>query len=218
MPDIALRAADLFEAILEAYRLKKKLPSTLALRQAIAGLAPTAAATKGKKKAARSAQARWSEYEQLAIRQALAEGKQVYHVSVQLDPQCGMPIAARQMIKVTLAGLGEVLAVYPEEGAPGPLHKLEFALASEKPAEHIRTKCRIPTIALNAGVVALGAKKPSRAVPVPPAPAAEPEPETPAPAAVELAAEPCQTGCGRAVHPDFHVRRRERAAGGRGEN
>jgi two-component system chemotaxis sensor kinase CheA len=190
VPDIALRAADLFEAILEAYRLKKKLPSTLALRQAIAGLAPTAAATKGKKKAARSAQARWSEYEQLAIRQALAEGKQVYHVSVQLDPQCGMPIAARQMIKVTLAGLGEVLAVYPEEGAPGPLHKLEFALASEKPAEHIRTKCRIPTIALTAGVVALGAKKPSRAVPVPPAPAAEPEPETPAPAAVELAAEP----------------------------
>ena len=190
VPDIVLQAADLFGEMLEAYRRKKKLPGTQALRQAIAGLAPKAAATKAKKKAAKTAQVRWSEYEQLAIRQALAEGKQVYQVSVQLDPQCGMPIAARQMIRVTLASLGELLAIYPEEGAAGSMDKLEFALASEKSAEQVRVKCRITTVALSARVVALGAMKSSRAAAVPSAPAAEAEPETPASPAAELAAEP----------------------------
>ncbi len=193
VPDIALRAADLFAAILDAYRRKKKLPSTQALRQAIAGLAPKAAATKGRKKAAKTAQVHWTEYEQLAIRQALAESKQVYQVSVHLDPQCGMPIAARQMIKVTLAGLGDVLGVFPEEGLPGPLGKLEFALASEKSVEQIKTKCRIPTIALNGDVVVLGAKAPSRAVPVPAAssvPVVEAKPETLVTPVNEIEAEP----------------------------
>ena len=190
VPDIALRAADLFGEMLEAYRRRKKLPSTHALRQAIAGFAPKAATAKGKKKAAKTATVRWSEYQQLAIRQALAGSKQVYQVSVQLDPECGMPIAARQMIKVTLAGLGEVLAVYPEEGAPGPRSKLEFALASEKPAEQIRAKCRIPTIALNAAVVVMRAEEPPRSIPVPVVPAVEPDPETAAAPTAELAAEP----------------------------
>ncbi len=97
----------------------------------------------------------WSEYEQLAITRAVDEGKRVHHVIVQIDPQCAMPIAGRQMIQLTLNGLGEVLALYPAEGTHEPITRVEAALASEKTAEQIRTKCSIPTIASGVKVAPL---------------------------------------------------------------
>jgi len=164
VPDLVLCAADLFEAMLEAYRHKKKLPSTQALRQAIAGLAPKSTVkNKSKKKTTKDSEVRWSEYDQLAINKTLEAGHTVLHVRVQLDPQCGMPIAARQMIKVTLAGMGDVIAVSPDESVAGPLHTLDFVLASERSPDQIRAKCCIPTIALNAKVILLGTKKAARA-------------------------------------------------------
>jgi len=54
---------------------------------------------------------------------------------VQIDPQCAMPIAGRQMIQLALAGLGELLALYPLEGSHDPIIQVEAALVSEKPAE-----------------------------------------------------------------------------------
>ena len=77
---------------------------------------------------------------------------------VQIDPQCAMPIAGRQMIQLALAGLGEVLALYPAEDSHGPITHIEAALVSDKPVEQIRAKCSIPTIALNAKVTPLRAK------------------------------------------------------------
>ncbi|MGA6987415.1 MAG: chemotaxis protein CheA [Terriglobales bacterium] len=178
VPEIALRAADVFAALLEAYRKGTKLPSIQSLRADIARLAhPAAGATtngKAKKKTTRKAAAKtspWSEYDQLAITRALAEGKRVYHVVVQMDPQCAMPIAGRQMIQLALAGLGEVLALYPVEGSVAPINRVEAALASEKPAEQVRTKCSIPTIAQSVKVTSLRLSAPSRALP--PAAAAE---------------------------------------------
>ena len=161
VPEIALRAADVFAALLEAYRTGTKLPSIQALRVDIARLAHPGPASKAKKKATKKAAAKtspWSEYEQLAITQALAHGTRVHHVVVQIDPQCAMPIAGRQMIQLALAGLGEILALYPVEGSHEPITRIEAALASEKPAEQIRTKCSIPTITLNAKVTPLRAK------------------------------------------------------------
>jgi two-component system chemotaxis sensor kinase CheA len=158
VPEIALRAADVFAALLEAYRNGTKLPSIQALRTDIARLAqaPKGDSAKAKnnktKKKAATKTSRWSEYEQLAITRAATEGKRVYHVVVQVDPQCGMPIAARQMIQLALTELGEVLAFYPVEGSLEPIDRIEAALASDKPAEQIRAKCSIPTIALNARV------------------------------------------------------------------
>jgi len=162
IPEIALRVADVFAALLEAYRKGTKLPSIQALRADIARLAHPAlvgAAKRKKKKAA--AKTRWSEYEQLAIARAVAEGKRVHHVVVQVDPQCGMPIAGRQMIQLALAGLGEVLALYPVEGSLEPVTRVEAALASAKSAEQIRAKCNIPTIALNVRVTPLRPQTPS---------------------------------------------------------
>jgi chemotaxis protein histidine kinase CheA len=169
VPEIALRAADVFAALLEAYRKGTKLPSIQSLRADIARLAHPAASgalpAKPKKKKVAAQSSRWSEYEQLAITQAVAEGKRVHHVAVRLDPQCAMPIAARQMIQIALTGLGEVLAFYPVEGSLEPGNRIEAALASEKPAEQIRAKCSIPTIALNVRVKPLRASAPSYALP-----------------------------------------------------
>jgi two-component system, chemotaxis family, sensor kinase CheA len=159
VPEIALRAADVFAALLEAYRTGTRLPSIQSLRTDIARLAHpapgvTSTAKKTKKKPA-ATPSRWSEYEQLAIARAVTEGKRVHHVVVQVDPQCAMPIAGRQMIQLALTGLGEVLALYPVEGSHEPIIRIEAALASEKPAEQIRTKCSIPTIALKVRVTPL---------------------------------------------------------------
>ena len=159
VPEIALRAADVFGALLEAYRKGTKLPAIQSFREDMARLAHPAAespakAKKSKKKAAATT-LRWSEYEQLAITRAAAEGKRVHHVVVQIDPHCAMPIAGRQMIQMALTGLGDVLALYPAEGSPEAITQIEAALASEKPAEQIRAKCSIPTIASTVRVTPL---------------------------------------------------------------
>jgi two-component system chemotaxis sensor kinase CheA len=169
VPEIALRVADVFAALLEAYKKGTKLPSIQSLRADIARLAHPALAGAAKRKTKKTAAktSRWSEYEQLAITRAVAEGKRVHHVVVQVDPQCGMPIAGRQMIQLALAGLGEVLALYPVEGSLESITRVEAALASEKPAEQIRAKCHIPTIALNVRVTPLRPQTPSH--PLPPA-------------------------------------------------
>jgi two-component system chemotaxis sensor kinase CheA len=152
VPDVALRAADVFAALLEAYRRKKKVPDVAPMRAEIAQLAHSEPGPDEKKKPGRRTLqvAHWSEYERMAIAKAVDQGKRVYHVRVQLDPQCAMPIAACQMIKVALSALGEVLAVYPSDASV--LNRVEIALASEKSAEQIRTKCRIPTVAQSARV------------------------------------------------------------------
>ncbi len=192
VPAIALRAADVFAALLEAYQKGTKLPSIQSLRVEIARLAhpgPGGAIQGKKKKTSKTAAktSRWSEYEQLAIARAVAEGKRVHHVVVQIDPQCAMPIAGRQMLQLALAGLGEVLALYPVEGSVEPMKSVEAALASERPKEQIQAKCTIPTIALNVRVTPLRAQAPSR--PLPPVSAADSEGKDEAgpPAAAEAA-------------------------------
>ena len=169
VPEIALRAADVFATLLEAYRKKQQVPDTKSLRHDIARLAHpdtapgTTAKPRTKSKSARHT-ARWSEYEQLAIARALSDGTRVQHVIVQLDPQCAMPIAARQMLNLALSSLGEVLAIYPPEGSSELATQIEAALASTSSAEQIRNKCKIPTIAVNAKVTPLRAKPSDAAV------------------------------------------------------
>ena len=208
VPEIALRAADVFAALLEAYRTGTKLPSIQALRSDIARLAhpgPAVRAGRSKQKTKKSAAkvSRWSEYEQLAITRALAEGKRVHHVVVQIDPQCAMPIAGRQMIQLALTGLGEVLALYPLEGSHEPITSIDAALVSEKPAEQIRTKCSIPTIALDAKVTLLRAKALLSSLAS--APVAGAEPATEEPVGAELRDDPAlnsadEGASGTAIH------------------
>ncbi len=105
-----------------------------------------------------------------------------------------MPIAARQMIQLALAELGEVLALYPVEGSLESGDRIEAALVSEKPAEQIRAKCSIPTIALNVRVKPLRAPAP---YPLPPVSAADSkarsrhEDASPAPTEADAAVAAC---------------------------
>ena len=160
IPEVAMRAADVFGALIHAYHAKKKLPDLSPLRTEFARLAKpiaeesqpkdvaaTESEAKGKKRKSKEV-APWTEYERLAIAHANEDGKRVHHVIVQVDPQCGMPIAARQMIQIALAGLGELIAFYPADDATANarIDRIQAALASEKSVDEIRAKCRIPTI------------------------------------------------------------------------
>jgi two-component system, chemotaxis family, sensor kinase CheA len=164
VPEIALRAADVFAALLEAYQKGTKLPNIQSLRADILRLAHPSpdlsvkASDQNEKPSAKPSP--WSEYEQLAIARALADGKRIHHVVVEIDPQCGMPIVARQMVQLALAGLGEVLALYPGESSVDPMKSIEAALASEKSEEQVKAKCSIPTVALKVEVQALDNPEP----------------------------------------------------------
>jgi two-component system chemotaxis sensor kinase CheA len=175
VPEIALRAADVFSELLEAYRGKKKLPDLQPLREDIArlahaGVTPAVPAKKKKPGAARRS-APWSEYERLAISKAAEDGRRVHHVVVQLDPQCGMPIAARQMLRLAMVSVGDVLAFYPPEGSAEACVLVEAALASDKSVDTIRAKVRIPTVAENVKLTPLRLKVeaplPAAATPTP---------------------------------------------------
>jgi two-component system, chemotaxis family, sensor kinase CheA len=188
VPEIALRAADLFGGLLEAYRSGTKLPGLQSFRRDIARLAhpapigPAPGKINRSKKKRAATVSRWSEYEQLAISRAVAEGKRVHHVVVLVDPQCAMPIAGRQMIQLALAGLGDVMALYPAEGSPEAITRIEAAVSSEKPAEQIRVKCSIPTVALSVRVTPLRAQTLSPSMPA----AAETRQAAPLPVDAEL--------------------------------
>ncbi|MGC2247642.1 MAG: Hpt domain-containing protein, partial [Terriglobales bacterium] len=185
IPEVALRAADVFGALIHAYHAGKKLPDLKPLRAEISRLAnprpesPTLKESAGieaeTKKPRKSKEAGpWSEYGRLAISHAAEDGKSLYHVIVQVDPQCGMPIAARQMIQIALASLGEVLAVFPPDDTdananPGAnagktIDRIQAALASEKSVDEIRAKCSIPTISQNVEISPLRISAPTNRI------------------------------------------------------
>jgi two-component system chemotaxis sensor kinase CheA len=179
VPEIALRAADVFAGMLEAYRKGTKLPSAQALRADMARWAGSAAntPTKSRKKKTSKTTAKktkWSEYERLSISRAAAEGKCLHHVVVQFDPQCAMPIAGRQMIRIALLELGDLLAIYPPEGSLESSTEIEAAIASEHMVERIVMRCKIPTVTLGVKVKPLRDVEPiegapaSASVPAPP--------------------------------------------------
>jgi len=157
--EIAFAAADVFTAMIAAYRSGSKLPSTKTLSKKIQDL--TAVPTPGKAKrtrksskvAAKTSSASapvaeiWTEQEKLAMIEAQSGGQDVYHVVVKIDPHCAMPIAGRQLIHNAIGVMGPVLAVRPDAKSPAASKQVEFVLGSVQTAEQIAAKCKIPTIA-----------------------------------------------------------------------
>lgn len=151
LAEVAFTAADVFGAMLAAYRKGKKPPSAEALRKMVSALAKVEKTPSGRKKktAAKTKSAAvttWTEYEELAIQKALGYGQRVYHIAVVIDPNCAMPIAARQMVLNALRGMGEVLGARPEAGSKEAIKRLELLFASDKTAEQLAAKCGIPTV------------------------------------------------------------------------
>lgn len=177
--EIALAAADVFAAMLEAYRKNRKVKTAESLRERIQklGTQPEKKKVGTKKRAARSSlHIGWTEYEQLAIRTAQTQGQTVYHVSVVLDPQCAMPVAGRQLVENALKSCGELLAIRPEAGKARDIGRtIDAALASQMTSEQIRNKCHIPSIVGKVSADAMeGQKKTGRAAESKAAPIASP--------------------------------------------
>jgi two-component system chemotaxis sensor kinase CheA len=166
--EIAFTAADVFVAMIAAYRSGEKLPSTKALSKRIGDLTavPAAGKRRRRKKAPSVPSAKsatdWTEYERLAMTRAQAEGLAVYHLVAKIDPHCAMPIAGRQLIQNALGSIGQVLAVRPDAKSPAASKQVEFVLASAQAAEQVAARTRIPTIAEEVSVELMLA---ARAVP-----------------------------------------------------
>jgi len=163
LAEVAFTAADTFGEMIAAYRRKSKAPSGEGLRKIVRALGQNPKAKKSSKKARTGASGAvtWNEYEHVAAQNAADNGKNVYHVSATVDPQCAMPIAARQLTLNALNGAGEVLAARPDGVASGPVRQFDFLIASLRTAEQLIAICRIPTIIAqaNADLVQAGTQK-----------------------------------------------------------
>jgi two-component system, chemotaxis family, sensor kinase CheA len=160
MPQVAFTAADIFGAMLAAYRKGAEPPSGQSLQAMIRKLQAASVAKKGGRRKTIKVDSKtpsaaiqpaprkkpWSEYDQLAAQNAVSQGKQLYDVTAEIDPHCGMPIAGRQLVHGALAGLGEIIAVRPEAGTPESGKFVRFLIATDKSADDLAAKSRVPTV------------------------------------------------------------------------
>jgi two-component system chemotaxis sensor kinase CheA len=159
LAEVAFAAADIFSAMLSSYRSGARVPSAEPLRKMIrkmAGDPKTRKRRTPKARAGSAAEVNWTEYEKLATQTALKQGKQVYHITAQIDPNCAMPIAAQQLILKALAENGEVLGTRPEAGSAKNAMQFQLLVASEQTAEELTAKCRIPTIISQVKIESVG--------------------------------------------------------------
>jgi len=98
----------------------------------------------------------WTEYEKLSTQAALKQGKNVYHVVAQIDPNCAMPIAAQQLVLKALTENGEVLGTRPEAGSSKNAMQFQLLVASDQTAEFLSVKCRIPTVISRVSIQSIG--------------------------------------------------------------
>src|SRR3954468_23577204 len=145
LAELVLSAADMFDALLAAYRGNMQPPKADPLRAMIARLLKNPAAHDVKADLVPSFQ--WSEYDRLAMEGATANGQQVFTVAVALDRNCPMRAAGLELVLKVLNECGLVLSRHPEEiPADGIVDTLEVAIATRLDDTAIRTKCSIPTI------------------------------------------------------------------------
>jgi two-component system, chemotaxis family, sensor kinase CheA len=144
LAEVVLIAADTFSSMLSAYRNDLQPPDSAELRHQIHSL------TRKPRRSARSKlQGRfvWSEYEQLAVADALGRGESVYNVAFSIDPHCPMRGAAMQLIRNVLEECGRTLAIAPDHATlAATLDVVEAAVASTHRQEWIEKKCRIPAV------------------------------------------------------------------------
>ena len=146
LAEIVLAAADVFGSMLDAYRGSTPVPSAAPIREQIRQLVarPEPKNIVPYKLSGRFA---WTEYEQIAIQRAAAQGQNIYNIAMAVDPNCPMKSAAMQLVKNVLCQLGEVLAAFPDSSIP-PEHidVMEFAVASSQASDVFTKKCRVPSV------------------------------------------------------------------------
>jgi len=182
LAEVAFAAADTFSAMMSSYREGAKLPSAEPVRKMIRRMArdpKTRKPRSSKGGVAAVPEIEWTEYEKLATQTALKQGKYVYHVTAQIDPNCAMPIAAQQLILKAIAESGEVLGTRPEAGSAKNAMQFQLLVASDQTAEYLSAECRIPTIISKVKIESIGAaaqkagQKTKAGEPAPKAPATQ---------------------------------------------
>ena len=198
IPEVVLAAADTFQSMLAAYRNNLQPPSGDALREHVKRLTAAPAAAEVSKLAPSF---KWSEYEQVVIADAAARGNAIFHVALQVDPNCPMRAAAMQMIRNVVSDCGTVLVIHPEENIPPEkIDVVELAIASAHDEQWIAKKSHIPGVVKEAVVVRAATAAPAAPAPAPaddileiPAAMNPPQAAAPAPAPAPVAApEPVQ--------------------------
>jgi two-component system chemotaxis sensor kinase CheA len=148
LAELVLSAADMFDALLAAYRGNMQPPKADPLRAMIARLLKNPAAHMAKAELAPAFQ--WSEYDRLAMEGAVSNGQQVFSVALAIDRNCPMRAAALDLVLRVLSECGLVLARHPEEiPADAAIETVEAAIATRLDEAAIRAKCLIPTIVEN---------------------------------------------------------------------
>jgi two-component system, chemotaxis family, sensor kinase CheA len=145
LAELAFTAADVFGAMLVAYRQQVPVPDCTPLKKMVQALAKSGSEVNISPKPT-GRDISWTEYELSTAEIARAEGSKVYHVTAQVDPLCAMPIAARQLIVNALESLAEVLATRPEPGVAAQAKVLDLLVASTHSEAEILAKCQIPTV------------------------------------------------------------------------
>jgi two-component system chemotaxis sensor kinase CheA len=145
LAELAFMAADVFAAMLVAYRQQSALPDPMPLQKMVQNLA---GGTKENATTPRPSgrEVSWTEYELRLADTARAEGKRTFHVTAQVDPLCAMPIAARQLIANALESVAEILGTRPEPGTTAQVKVLDLLVATTHTESEIAAKCQIPTV------------------------------------------------------------------------
>ncbi len=145
LAELVLTAADTFHAVLAAYRGKMQPPSGAALRAQLQRLVHSPAAPQAA--APLAFRSDWTEYEQLAIREAMQQGNSIFNVSLAIDPANQMRAAAVQMIRSALQQSGKILAIRPQDDAAAePAFQVQAVLSSTLTREAIVQHCQIPAV------------------------------------------------------------------------
>jgi len=145
LAELAFTAADVFAAMLVAYRQQIALPDSAPLRKMVEKLA----GHKSETAAAPNPSGRdvaWTEYELRSADGARDQGKRTFHVTAQVDPLCAMPIAARQLIANALESVAEILATRPEASTTAQAKVIDLLIATTRNQAEILAKCKIPTV------------------------------------------------------------------------
>jgi two-component system chemotaxis sensor kinase CheA len=146
LAELAFTAADVFNAMLSAYHQQGPLPETAALKAMVTELASDTDAAGSIGKKADLTQVVWTEYEKLSAETSRAQGKKIFHVIAHVDPMCGMPIAARQLVANALGSIAEILGARPEPGSHGNFKAIDLLIATSATENEVVAKCRIPTV------------------------------------------------------------------------
>ena len=178
MAELVLSAADIFDAMLKAYRNNAPPPSGDALRAYIRLMTQpvvtqhTAPAAEAKPGASRLlASFEWSEYERMVIADAAGQGKKILLVAVGIDENCPMRAAALQLVRNVLEEAGQILAIRPEQPDAPTVNVIEAALVTEFDHDWIVRKCQIPAVVSDIMV------RPYQLAQAPAVPPAQPAPQ-----------------------------------------